>query len=111
MRASEDLDAEMLDCAEHPAAGALRSAPSRAEVKDLAVARQSAADLSLDLSPGPDTASIDDAIDQITAELAAFCLEQLERSVTSHDALDLNTNENALENELRVRNYIARMLH
>ena len=54
---------------------------------------------------------IDDAIDQITAELAAFCFEQLERSVTSHDALDLNTDAITLEDEFRVRNHIARRPH
>jgi hypothetical protein len=108
---SEDLDAETFArSAEHTAAGALlQSAPdptasNRAE--DLPVARpvaQSAADL----IPDP-AASIDDAIDQITAELAAFCFEQLERSATSHDALDLNTDASVVENELRVRYYIAR---
>jgi hypothetical protein len=76
------------------------------EAEDLAVARpvaQSAADLTPDPDPA---ASIDDAIDQITAELAAFCFEQLERSVTLHDALDLNTDANALEDEFQVRHYI-----
>jgi len=67
---------------------------------------QLAADLTLDLP-----ALIDNAIDQITAELAAFCFKQLERSVTSHDALDLNTDANTLEDEFWVRNYIAIRLH
>jgi hypothetical protein len=102
LRASEDLDAETLaQSAEHAAAEA-----SRAEVEDLAMARpvaQSAADL----TPDSDlAASIDDAIDQITAELAAFCFEQLERSVTLHNALDLNTDVNALEDEFWVRHYM-----
>lgn len=110
VRASEDLDAEMLDRAEHMAAGALegalRSASSRTEVDDLAAARP-VAQSTADLTPDP-AASIDDAIDQITADLAAFCFEQLKRSVSSRDALDLNSDENALEDEFRVRNYIAR---
>lgn len=78
-------------------------APSRAEVpaEDLAevhLVAQSTADLASD-----QVASIDDAVDQITAELAAFCLEQLDRSLTSHDALDLNADASALQDELRVR--------
>jgi hypothetical protein len=116
VRESEDPDAETLARpAEHSAAGALRLgsapdpiAPIRAEAGNLAVARpvaQSAVDLTQDQAT-----SIDDAIDQITAELAAFCFEQLERSVTPHhphDVLDLNTDVNALEDEFRVRHYIA----
>ena len=62
-----------------------------------------------DLTPDPDpAASIDNAIDQITADLAAFCFERLQRSVTSHDALDLNTDVSVLEDEFRVMYYIAR---
>ena len=56
----------------------------------------------------PDQAtSIDNDIDKITADLAAFCFEQLERSVTSCDPLDLNTNMGALEGEFRVGYYIT----
>jgi hypothetical protein len=92
MRTSEDLDIEMLSgLVEQPA-------------EDPAIARpvaQSAADL----APDP-AASIDDAIDQITAQLAAFCFEQLERSVTSCDALDLNADVTALEDEFQVRHYM-----
>jgi hypothetical protein len=76
----------------------------RAESEDLTVAQQvaqSAADLTL-------AALIDNAIDQITAELAAFCFKQLEKNVTSHDVLDLNTDVIALEDELQVRHYAAR---
>jgi hypothetical protein len=76
-------------------------------VKDLEVAdaaqpvvAQPTADLPLDQA-----ALIDDDIDQITAQLAAFCFEQLERSVTSHDGLDLNTDASALEDEFRVSYY------
>jgi hypothetical protein len=60
-----------------------------------------------DLIPDP-AALINDAIDQIMAELAVFCFKQLERSATSHDVLDLNTDVSVVENELRVRYYIAR---
>jgi hypothetical protein len=116
VRASEDLDAEALaQSAERTATRALlRSAPDppvpsrveseRAESEDLTAARQ-VAQSAADLTPA---ASIDNAIDQITAELAAFCFEQLERNVTSHDALDLNKDVTALEDELRVRRYTAR---
>jgi hypothetical protein len=99
MRASEDDSESLAQSAEHTAAGALRdpTAPSRVEVGD----PQLAADLTSDPAN-----SIDGAIDQITAELAAFCFEQLERSVTSHDALDLNTDTNGLEDEFRVRHYL-----
>jgi hypothetical protein len=65
-------------------------------------AAQSTADLTMDQA-----ASIDNDIDHITAQLAAFCFEQLERSVTTHDALDLNTDASALENEFQVMYYIA----
>lgn len=76
--------------------------------EDLAEARP-VVQLAADLAPGPDpAASIDDAIDQITAQLAAFCFEQLERSVMSREALDLNTDVTALDNEFQVRHYIAR---
>jgi hypothetical protein len=53
-------------------------------------------------------ASIDYAIDQLTAELAAFCFDQLEKSVTLRDGVDLNVNADALENEFQVSVYIAR---
>jgi hypothetical protein len=79
------------------------------EVEDLAAAPL-VVQSSADLTPDP-AASIDEAIDQITAELAAFCIDQLEKSVTSNTALNLNTDVNAIEDELRVRSYIARRLH
>ena len=78
-------------------------------MEDLAAA-QPVAQEAVDLTPDP-AALIDEAIDQITAELAAFCFEQLERSVTSHDALDLNSDVNTIDNEFRVRIYIARRPH
>jgi len=81
MRASEDLMA--------------RSA------KDLAMAQPVIAQPTLDL-PMDQAASIDNDIDQITAQLAAFFFEQLERSVTSHDGLDLNTDASILEDEFWV---------
>lgn len=104
MRASDNLDIEMLaQSAEHTTAGVVLQStpdpitPNRAE--DLAVARpvvQSVADLRV--TPDP-VASLDDAIDQITAELAAFCFERLEGG----NALDLNTDASVLEDEHRVR--------
>ena len=54
----------------------------------------------LHLAP-PSSPSVDDAIDQLTDELAAFCIDQLEKDVMSKD-VDLNMNE-AFEDELRVR--------
>ena len=56
---------------------------------------QPAADLAV-LHPD---ASIDYAIDQLTAELAAFYFDQLEKSVTSRDGVDLNADADALKNE------------
>jgi hypothetical protein len=75
----EDLDAETLDRAEHTAAGALQSAPSapsQAEAENLAEDRLVAQSAAADLAPDQ-AAPIDDAIDHITAQLAAFCFEQL----------------------------------
>ncbi len=60
------------------------------------------ADLALDRA-----ALIDNDIDHITTELAAFCFKQLERSVTSHDALDLNTDTSTLDNEFWVKFHIV----
>lgn len=53
-------------------------------------------------------AANDDAIDQLTEQLAAFCFEQIERNVSSDD-LDLNMNAlaEAFEDELRVRYHIV----
>jgi hypothetical protein len=48
-------------------------------------------------------ASIDNAIDDLITRLAAFCLDQLEKTVTLSDAADLNADANMLENELQVR--------
>jgi len=78
--------------------------PAKAE--DLAVGRP-VAQLTEDLLRDQ-AASIDNDIDCITAELAALCFEQLERSVTSHDALDSNADASALEDKLQVRYYITR---
>jgi len=48
-------------------------------------------------------ASIDNAIDDLITRLAAFCLDQLEKTVTLSDAVDLNADADVLENELQVR--------
>jgi hypothetical protein len=72
-------------------------AQATAEMEDLAEAQAT-----VDLTPDQ-AASIDDDIDYITAELAAFCFEQLERSVTLHDVLNLNADASILEDELQVR--------
>ncbi len=75
--------------------------------EDLATPRtvvQPAADLAV---PSLD-ASINDAIDQLIAELTAFCLDQLKKSVTSSDGVDLNADADVLENEFKVSVYIAR---
>jgi hypothetical protein len=48
-------------------------------------------------------ASIDNAIDDLITRLAAFCLDQLEKTVTLSDAADLNADADVLENELQVR--------
>jgi hypothetical protein len=53
-------------------------------------------------------ASIDGAIDELITRLAAFCLDQLEKSVMSSDAMDMNADADALENELQVRVRIPR---
>jgi hypothetical protein len=104
----ENLDAGTLDRAEHTAAGALQSAPSApSQVEDLAEDRLVAQSAVADLAPDQ-AAPIDDAIDHITAQLAAFCFEQIERSVTSRDALDLNADRTTVENEFQVRHCIAR---
>ena len=70
--------------------------------EDLATARLSVVQLTADLTPDL-AAPIDSDIDLITAQLAAFCFEQLEKSVTLHDELDLNTDASALDDEFRVR--------
>jgi hypothetical protein len=59
---------------------------------------RSAADLAVAC---PD-ASIDNAIDELITSLAAFCLDQLEKSVTTSDGVDLNADADALESELQV---------
>jgi hypothetical protein len=66
--------------------------------------RDTAADLTV---PRPD-ASIDNAIDELVAELAAFCLDQLEKSITSSNRVDLNADADALEDEFEVSTYIVR---
>jgi hypothetical protein len=48
-------------------------------------------------------ASIDNAIDDLIMRLAAFCLDQLEKTVTLSDAVDLNADADMLENKLQVR--------
>jgi len=65
---------------------------------------QSAADLAL---PCPD-ASINNAIDQLITQLAAFCIGQLEKSVALSDGVDWNGDADALEDEFQVRACIPR---
>ncbi len=79
-------------------------------VKDLAVAQVTVAAQLVVAQPTADlppdqAASINNDIDQITAQLAAFCFEQFERNVTSHGELDLNADASALEDEFRVSYY------
>ena len=62
---------------------------------------RSAADVTVLHPAPPSNPSVDDAINQLTDELAAFCIDQLEKDVMSKD-VDLNMNE-AFEDELRVR--------
>lgn len=81
---------------------ALARSAEHIAAEDLAAARLSVAQPTADLAPDP-AAPIDSDIDQITAQLAAFCFEQLEKSVTSHNELDLNTDASALDDEFRVR--------
>ena len=56
-----------------------------------------------DLTPPRVLPSVDNAIDQLTADLAAFCIDQLERSATlcTKDRDIGDTND--LEDELQVR--------
>ena len=97
--------------AEHTAAGSAKRSASDPSAPSQAKALERPVEDSVEPRPAslaPDQAtSIDDDIDKITADLAAFCFEQLERSVTSRDALDLNTDAGALEDEFRVGYYIA----
>lgn len=81
------------------------SVPS--EALDPEMLLQSPADLAPD-QIAPVSESINDAIDEITAQLAAFCFKQLEKSVTSDDALDLNADITTFTNEFWVRCYTAR---
>lgn len=79
--AREDLDVDSETLAQ--SADNMEAAPdlttSRAETGGVAVARPANV-----IPPIPDPATpIDDAIDQITAQLTDFCFEQLEKSVTS----------------------------
>jgi hypothetical protein len=100
VRASEAPDPEMLS--QSPA----DLAPDQI-APDPEMLSQSPADLAPD-QIAPVSESINDAIDEITAQLAAFCFEQLEKSVTSDDALDLNADATTFTNEFRVRCYTAR---
>jgi hypothetical protein len=84
-----------------PADILVRSGEDRTATQPVA---RSAADLAM---PCPDT-SIDNAIDELITRLAAFCLDQLEKSVTSSDGVDLNADMDALANELQVRMCIPR---
>jgi hypothetical protein len=84
-----------------PANILVRSGEDRTATQPVA---QSAADLA---TPCPDT-SIDNAIDELLTRLAAFCLDQLEKSVTSSDGVDLNADVDVLANELQVRMCIPR---
>ena len=70
--------------------------------EDLAPA-QSAMPSAAGLAMACPDASIDNAIDDLITRLAAFCLDQLEKTVTSSDAADLNTDVDMLENKLQVR--------
>ena len=83
----------------------LGSAEQPAEVPAMAQPAQSAQSAT-DLAPLDPAALIGNAIDQITAQLAAFCFEQLERGVILGDVLDSNTDVAALEDEFQVRHYI-----
>jgi len=65
---------------------------------------QSAADLAMLCLD----ALIDNAIDQLITEFAAFCLDQLDKSVTSSNGVDLNADADALEDEFQVSVYIAK---
>ena len=50
--------------------------------------------------------TIENAIDRLADELAAFCFEHLEEGVTSGDGnnvIDMNIDQEAFEEELRVR--------
>jgi hypothetical protein len=58
-------------------------------------------------TPCPDS-SINNAIDELITRFAAFCLDQLEKSVTPSNGVDLNVDMDALENELEVRMCILR---
>lgn len=79
------------------------SVPSNALAEDLTVDRpeedpaQSVADIRVAL---PHVPSIDNTIDRLTADLAALCIDQLERSATL-DCEGGDTND--LEDELQVR--------
>lgn len=102
-----DVDAE-----EGVQSAAIPAAPEPADilmrsVEDLTAAQpvaQSAADLA---APRP-SAPIDNAIDELITRFSAFCLDQLEKSVTPSDGVDLNADADALEDELEVRMCILR---
>jgi hypothetical protein len=72
------------------------------------IAAQPVAESTADLAtPRPDSL-IDNAIDELITRFAAFCLNQLEKSVTLSDGVDLNADADALENKLEVRVCILR---
>ena len=62
---------------------------------------RSAANITVLHPAPPSNPSVDDAIDQLTDELVAFCIGQLKKNVMSKD-VDLNMNE-AFEDELQVQ--------
>jgi hypothetical protein len=58
-----------------------------------------------DLAPSRSDASIEEAIDQLIMQFAAFCIDQLEKSVASSGGVDLNGDADALEDEFQVRTH------
>jgi len=59
--------------------------------------------------PCPDT-SINNAIDELITRFAIFCLDQLEKSVTLSNGVDLNVDADMLANELQVRMCLPRRI-
>jgi hypothetical protein len=102
-RSSADLNAEVL----------MQSAADRVSLSPDEALAQSADDLAVphslersvaDLRP---VSTIDDEINKITEELAAFCLDQLEKSAMPSDSVDSDLNANPFGDELQVRDYIC----
>jgi hypothetical protein len=99
--AEEGVQSAAIPAAPEPANIVMRSGEDLTAAQPVA---ESAADLA---APRPDS-SIDNAIDELITRFAAFCLDQLEKSVTPSDGVDLNADTDALENELEVRVCILR---